>query len=75
MTDSIWEKNIFGIQSCRSYLKDLLLIVILHDQGHLPDKEWEDINSSFILKLVNDNQELSIKSILPSDFTFRAPRH
>lgn len=51
------EKFIFGIKSYRSYLKDLLLIVILHDQGHLPDREWEERNSSLILKLVNANQE------------------
>lgn len=51
------EKIIFGIKSYKSYLKDLLLIVILHDQGHLPDREWEDRNSLLILKLVNANPE------------------
>lgn len=33
------KKSVFEIRTCKSYLKDLLLVVILYDQGHLPDRE------------------------------------
>lgn len=61
------EKIIFGIKSYRSHLKDLLLIVIFHDQGHLPDREWEEKFFTYFKACQCQPRMLFVKSILPSD--------